>query len=772
MNNKQSRHNLAVMHWGTYQVETRQGKLTGVRPVEWDSNPSRIGESLPDAVQGASRVRRPAVREGFLKHGAASREGRGREPFVEVSWEEALELVANELLRVKREQGNTAIYGGSYGWSSAGRFHHAQGQLHRFLNFFGGYTGSTNTYSIAAGERILPHILGDLDTLQRQHTPWPVLADNCELFVAIGGLPLRNAQVNGGGANDHALQHWLTTLRANGTRFINISPVQNDLAGVPDADWLAIKPGSDTALLLAVCHVLIAEALYDRTFVDSHTVGFAPFRDYLFGKGDGVTKSPEWAALRTGLSAECIRQLARDMAKHRTMVNIAWSVQRARQGEQTFWATVATTALLGQIGTPGGGLGFGYASTNLAGAHRRVFSGPRLPQGRNPVTDKIPVARIADMLLSPGEPYEFDGQTLRYPDIRFVYWAGGNVFHHHQDLNKLIRAWRRPEAVVVHEQYWTAQAKFADIVLPATTSLEREDIGSASNDGFMIAMRQHIPAFAEAQDDYAIFSALASRLGFGEAFSEGRTPHEWLRVMYDESRPRAADEGISLPEFDDFWQEGMLEYARPEAPHILLKAFRDGPHTHPLTTPSGKIELFSQTIAGFGYEECPGYPYWHEPEAEYQQSQADKWPLHLLSSQPRSRLHSQYDHGSVSRKTKVAGREPVWIHPQDAASRGIHDGDVVKIFNARGALLAGAKLSESIRSGVVQMSTGAWYDPINGQDAQPLDKHGNPNVLTEDRGSSRLGQGSSAQSCQVEIEKFVGTPPEVTAWQPPVFVTR
>ncbi|MDU4355482.1 molybdopterin-dependent oxidoreductase [Phytobacter diazotrophicus] len=762
---------LAVMHWGTYRVTTDDGKLTAVSPVAWDSNPSRIGQSLPGAVQGTSRVRRPAVREGFLKGGAASREGRGREPFVEVSWEQALTLVADELTRVKGEQGNAAIYGGSYGWSSAGRFHHAQSQLHRFLNLFGGYTGSTNTYSIAAGERILPHILGDLDTLQRQHTHWPVLAEHCQLFVAIGGLPLRNAQVNGGGANDHALQHWLQTLRRNGTRFINISPVQNDLSAVPDADWLAVKPGSDTALLLALCQVLIADALYDQAFVDSHTVGFAPYRDYLFGRGDGVVKSPEWAESRTGLAAGVIRQLAHEMARHRTMINIAWSVQRARQGEQTFWATVALTALLGQIGTPGGGLGFGYASTNLAGADRRVFSGPRLPQGRNPVEGKIPVARFSDMLLHPGEPYEFDGQTHLYPDIRFVYWAGGNVFHHHQDLNKLVRAWRRPETILVHEQYWTAQAKFADIVLPATTSLEREDIGSASNDGFMIAMRQHIAPFADARDDYAIFSGLAARLGFGEAYTEGRDARAWLEEMYEQSRPRAEADGIALPAFDAFWQQGVLEFSRPVRPQILLKDFRDDPLNAPLATPSGKIELFSQTIADFGYEECPGHPYWHEPEAQYQQAVAREWPLHLLSSQPRTRLHSQYDHGSVSRETKIAGREPLWMHPYDAAERDIHDGEVVKVFNTRGALLAGVKLSEAIRPGVVQMSTGAWYDPQNTEDAQPLDKHGNPNVLTEDRGSSRLGQGCSAQSCRVDVVKFEGPLPAITAWEPPVFVT-
>lgn len=164
---------------------------------------------------------------------------------------------------------------------------------------------------------------------------------------------------------------------------------------------------------------------------------------------------------------------------------------------------------------------------------------------------------------------------------------------------------RRPETVVVHEQYWTAQAKFSDIVLPATTSLEREDIGSGGHDGFMIAMSAQIPPVGEARDDYAIFCDLADRLGFGEAFSEGRDAGQWLRHLYEESRPRAQEEGIALPSFDDFWQQGVLEYSAPERPQIFLADFRADPQRYPLSTPSGKIELFSATVAGFGYRECP-----------------------------------------------------------------------------------------------------------------------------------------------------------------------
>ncbi|VTO20711.1 biotin sulfoxide reductase [Klebsiella variicola] len=286
----------------------------------------------------------------------------------------------------------------------------------------------------------------------------------------------------------------------------------------------------------------------------------------------------------------------------------------------------------------------------------------------------------------------------------------------------------------------------------------------------MIAMSAQIPPVGEARDDYAIFHDLADRLGFGEQFSEGRDAGQWLRHLYEESRPRAQEEGIALPSFEDFWQQGVLEYSAPERPQIFLADFRADPQRYPLSTPSGKIELFSATVAGFGYRECPGHPWWDEQEAARQRQEAARWPLHLLSSQPRARLHSQYDHGSVSRATKIQGREPLWMHPSDAQARDIREGSVVKVYNDRGAILAGVHLSEQILPGVVQMSTGAWYDPLDPNEKGTLDKHGNPNVLTEDRGSSRLGQGCSAQSCWVEIAPWREELPPITAFDPPRFI--
>jgi biotin/methionine sulfoxide reductase len=760
---------LTSTHWGTYRANFAGGKLVGLDPVPWDPNPSPIGQSILEGIRAPCRVLRPAVREGFLKRRSASRELRGTEPFVEVSWEQATRLVADELQRVRQLHGNSAIFGGSYGWSSAGRFHHAQSQIHRFLNSIGGYSFLKDNYSNAAAIRVLPHVVGRMDVLRDNQTTWRSLLEHCDLFVAFGGLPVRNTQVHSGGANSHEAPDAVRALSTRGVQFVNISPVRHDLDIVPNAAWMPIRPGSDTALILALCHVLITEGRFDRSFVDRYTVGFDRFAAYVEGHTDGQPKSCEWAAGLTDLDASEIRELAIRMSSKRTMINMAWALQRAVQGEQPFWALVALASLLGQIGTPGGGFGVGYSCMNDIGAGRSLFSGPRLPQGENPVRSFIPAARFGDMLRNPGASFSFDGADYIYPDIRMVYWAGGNAFHHHQDINRLIDAWRKPETIVVHEQFWTAQAKFADIVLPATASVERVDIGSSSGDGFMIAMKQLARPPGQSRDDYATFAEIASHLGRENAFTERRAVMEWLRFLYEESRARATASEITLPDFDTFWDIGHIEYPRQRPSEAMLEDFRADPEVNRLSTPSGRIELYSEKVASFGYEECPGYPFWKSHEESLGSKRAETYPLHMLTNQPATRLHSQFDHGKVSKASKVSEREPITINSADAKDRGIGDGDVVKVFNDRGAMLAGAVLSDGIRRGVVQVATGAWYDPVERGAVASLDKHGNPNVLSLDAGTSRLAQGSVGQTTLVEIQKWQGEIPAITAFDPPRF---
>jgi len=605
---------LTSTHWGVYDVTVEAGRITRIAPFERDPDPSPIGQSLADAVTGPTRVRHPAVRKSYLEGGpGAAPERRGAEPFVKIGWDEALALAAAELRRVKTQFGNASIFAGSYGWSSAGRFHHAQSQVHRFMNAIGGYVAHVGTYSLGAARTLLPHIVMDMDALRAQHTAWAQLERHCQLLVAFGGIPGKNTQVNSGGISQHEARPALKGLAGAGVRFVNVSPLRDDLDAALGVEWIPLRPNTDTAFMLGIAHTLIAEGRHDPAFFERYCEGFEPFRRYVMGEADGVPKNAQWAARICEVPAESIVALARRMAANRTMISVAWSLQRGDHGEQPYWMGIALACLLGQIGTPGGGIALAYGPVGIEGANAHPFSGPVLPQGQNAVKTPIPVARISDMLENPGGRYEFNGKVCSYPDIRLIYWAGGNPFHHHQDLNRLIRAWRKPETIIVNEQYWNPGAKMADIVLPATTMLERDDIGSTSRDRFMIAMKRAIEPVGEARDDYEIFSALAERLGAKEQFTESRSAAAWLRHLYDEARVRARKFDLSLPGFEAFWAEGYVEMPPPDEPPVMLGAYRADPGANRLPTPSGKIEIFSSTIASFGYDDCIGHPAWYEP---------------------------------------------------------------------------------------------------------------------------------------------------------------
>jgi len=759
-------------HWGLFTAEVEDGRLVGVEPFGKDPHPSRIIETMPSAVHADCRIERPMVRKGWLERGPGSDgAGRGVEPFVAVAWDEALDLLAGELARVRSTHGNRAIYGAS-GWSSAGRFHAAESQLRRFLNKFGGHISQVTNYSFGAASVIVPRIVGGMDSVSGPITAWQTLARHARLMVTFGGLSPKNAQVNKDGVACHDTADWLQKMRESGCAFVNISPLRDDVADGLGAEWLAIRPNTDVALMLGLMHTLHEEGLHDADFLARYCTGFERFRAYLTGESDGVAKSADWAAAITEIGADTIRALARRMASMRTMISMSWSVQRADHGEQPCWATIALAAMLGQIGLPGGGFGIGYSANGKRGSARANLPLPTLPRGPNAVDAYIPAARVADMLLNPGAEYDFNGERLTYPDIRLIYWCGGNPFHKQQDINRLLAAWQKPETIVIHEPWWTAAARRADIVLPCATTLERNDIGAAISDRFWFAMEKAIDPVGEARTDYDIYAALAGRLGFADSFTEGRDEMGWLRHLYDVARQQAAKRCHELPDFDDFWAAGHIEFPEPEDPPVLFAGFREDPDANPLRTPSGKIEIFSETIAGFGYDDCPGHPAWLEPAEWLGAEAARAFPLHMISNQPANRLHSQLDCGAVSRGDKVAGREPVWINPADAAQRGIGDGDVVRLHNARGACLAGARLSEAVRPGVVMLSTGAWYDPLDAGAPGSLDRHGNPNVLTRDAGSSKLAQSCAAQTALVEVERYDDAPPPITVFAPPVFASR
>ncbi len=752
-------------HWGVFSAAWHNGRVQ-VAPHPGDPDPNPLIDNFTNAVNHQVRVTQPMVRRGWLERGPGPDPQRGLDSFVPMSWDEVLDRIAAELSRVQQSHGPEGIFGGSYGWSSAGRFHHAQSQVHRFLNTsVGGYVRSVNSYSAGASGVILPHILGSMDDVARRNVTWDQIVEHSDVVLSFGGMALKNSRVASGGISRHTERESMRLAAARGCQFISVSPLRSDMPTESNATWLAARAATDTALMLGLAHTLVMDGSHDTAYLEKYCDGWDVFEDYLMGRSDGQPKTAAWASEICELPEPQILSLARMLPGKRVLITVAHSLQRSQHGEQPVWMGAVLAAMLGQIGLPGGG--YAYALGTLAHYGKRMNAAPvaALPQGMNGVKTFIPVARIVDMLLNPGQPYDYNGQRLTYPDIRLAYWAGGNPFHHHQDLQRLAQGFRRLDTFIVHEIAWTATARHADIVLPCTMTLEREDIGAAATDPLMVAMRRIVPPNGMARDDYDIFADLATRMGTRQAFTEGRTSGEWLRHLYERTRKALQDQGREAPDFDTFWQRGEITLPQQADDGGILRAFYDDPTGKPLPTPSGKIQISSKVIAGFGYADCPGHPAWL-PMTE---APDERHPLFLVANQPASRLHSQLDFGAHSVSQKKQGREVCTINPGDAASRHIAQGDFVRLFNARGACLAVASLSDSVMPGVVQLATGAWYDPLHDQQdphALPFCGHGNPNVLTRDIGTSSLAQGCSGQLTAIQIERYDDHPPPVRAFRP------
>lgn len=748
-------------HWGAFQADVWDGRLVGTAPFDGDPDPSDLNTVWPEMVYSPLRVGMPAVRKGWLDGDGGAR--RGEDGYVEMPWDEALDLAAAEMKRIRAEHGDASVFGGSYGWSSAGRVHHARTLLHRFLNVTGGFTGQVTNYSYGAAMAFIPRIVGQAEGMTGTTTSFSAIARNAEILLAFGGLPAKNWEMQSGGFGLHAYPGHMKALADNGVDVLVVSPFKGDSPDFSPARWQPIRPNTDAALVLAMIRLLVVWDRHDRAFLDRYTVGFDRLLAYLDGETDGIAKTPEWAAAITGIDAARIEELTRSLVGRRVMMTATWGVQRARHGEQPYWAIIALACALGQVGLEGLGYSFGHGSMNGMGNDAYATPLVGIPAGTNKVGISIPVARVADLLLQPGETLRFNGAEIVYPDIRMVYWAGGNPFHHHQDLNRLQQAFRRPDTVIVNEQYWTSTARHADFVFPATTALERNDLGGSSRDPVILSMNKAIEPVGGARDDFDIFAGLAERLGAGEAFTEGRTADEWLRRSWDAIRERLARRGIDSPDFEGFRQAGR--FTMPDnAPSVTQFAgFRADPGAAPLGTPSGLIELFSADVAAMNDPQQPGHPVWNDPEEWLGASLAQTYPLHLLTPQPARRLHGQMDASSLSRANKRNGRERLRMNAEDALARGIAEGDIVRIFNARGACFASAELRHDVMRGVVLLPTGATFDP----DGSGADRNSNPNVLTRDVGTSELGQGCAAQSCLVEVELHTGHLPELTIYSPP-----
>ncbi|MDB1124366.1 trimethylamine-N-oxide reductase 2 [Vibrio algarum] len=771
---------LTAGRMGAMIAEVKDGKLISTKGALAKTVPNSLQTTGPDQVHTNARIKYPMVRKSYLDNPTDPKGMRGDDDYVRVSWDEAYKLIHEQHMRIRESNGPESVFAGSYGWRSSGVLHKAQTLLQRYMSMAGGYSGHLGDYSTGASQVIMPHVMGSIEVYEQQ-TTHPVVLEHSNVVVLWGLNPMNTLKIAWSSTDESGIE-FFHQLKKSGKTIICIDPIRSETIEFfgDKAQWIAPNPMTDVAMMMGVAHSLVSNNKHDKAFLEKYTTGYDKFEAYLLGKEDGIEKTPEWAEKITGVPAKQMEVLADIFSKNTTMLMSGWGVQRQQYGEQRHWMLATLASMLGQIGQAGGGFGLSYHYSNGGNPTRDAGVLPAIsstPGGSSSAgndwavsgaVNAFPVARIVEALENPNQTYQHNGKELTFPDVKMIWWAGGGNFTHHQDTNRLIKAWQKPELVVISEIYWTAAAKHADIVLPITTSFERNDMtmtGDYSNQ-HLIPMKQAVPPQGEARNDFDVFADLAELIkpGGRDVYTEGKTEMDWLKGFYETAQKGGRSARVRMPNFGQFWDANELiemKFNKKAAQFVRHADFRKDPVMNPLGTPSGKIEIYSKTIEKYGLDDCPAHPTWLEP-TEWRGSAKDD-ELQLMTAHAAHRLHSQFNYAKLREEYAVQNREPITINTEDAKSRGIKNGDLVRAFNARGQVLVGALVTDGIKQGSVCIHEGGWPDLDR---KTGLCKNGGANVLTSDIPTSRLANGCAGNSALVKIEKYTGDVPNLTAFTP------
>ena len=632
------------------------------------------GFQMARALYAPDRIKKPLIR--------IDPQSRGKGlvgQFREAEWPEALDLVARRLAEVKTKYGSEAILhlGGS--GSCRGALHNTHLLTVRFLSLLGGYTETYYNYSTAAAHFATPFVLGtqqagiDAGTLQFSN------------LILLWGANIAATRLG------CEMETRIRQAKARGIEIIVIDPRASSSVSRLGTEWIPTRPGTDTALMMAVLYVLLEENLVDRDFVQKYSAGFDKLERHVLGRAGGEAKTPRWAEAICGTPAETIIRLARQYGgAHPTALIPGPSIQRTIGGEEAIRMAIALQTATGNLGILGGSSG---ALTWGRLPHPRMGS---LPVPPNPVSASVPVYRWPDAIL--------EGKRGGYPsDIKAIYNVGSNFVVQGSDVHKNIRAFESAEFSVCHDYVLTPTARYCDVVLPTTTFLERDDIVFPAGGNFLLFSNQAVSPLPEAKNDYDIFCELADRLGFLAEFSEDKSAEAWLESF-------AADSEV--PDYDEFKRSGI--YMGADQLRVGLADFITDPQAHPLNTPSGRVQLSSAAYAKTGYAAIP--------ECRIMPATAEH-PLYLVTPHPTFRIHSQYDNIPWFKKRQP---QALWINPADAAQRDVKDGQQVLINSPQGKVRVAARVTKEIMPGVVCLPEGAWLS----FDSKGIDTAGSVNVLT------------------------------------------
>jgi anaerobic dimethyl sulfoxide reductase subunit A len=672
--------------------------------VKISTDPRKWTPEMPPlhaCVRGFGQVERMNHPDRVL-HPLRRKGPRGAGEWERISWDEALDETARQLTRVRETYGPAAVLDCSRSGNTA--MLHNRAMVQRLLYKSGGCTDLWSNLSAEAevfGVRETFGQKADYKSAGRE----PIDYVNSRLIVMWGWSP-------GDGTFGTGTLQYLKRARDAGVRIVCVDPRRSKTSYELADEHIFIKPSTDTAALLAMAYVIVTENLHDQAFLDRYVQGFdeatlpasapkgASYRSYLLGLSDGLKKTPEWAAPLCGIPAGTIRRLAIEYATAKpAALHCGYAPGRTIHGEQFHRAAYSLAAITGNIGKSGGNSGVSNGATGRSGIKG-------LPPGTNPAGARVASSLLADVLER--------GRAGGYPaDIKMIYAAFGNLFNQTPNVTKTIAAIQKLEFMVVHDHFITPTARYADIILPATTFWERNDMHTpwAGGGHYAIFMNKAVEPAGECRNDFDICADLAKRLGVTD-FSD-KNEEGWLRELSKDA----------IDDFDAFRANGLARLPAPDDAVAFAREIRE-PEKYPFTTPSGKIEIYAtrlaedQNMCGLG--PIPPIPTWipDTPDPTY--------PLQLCSPKSRARTHSIHGNQPVLER---ADKDDVWVHPADAKARGIVDGQKVRVFNDRGASILPARVTDRMMKGVVSIKDGAWFTP----NADGADTHGCCNVLTGDR---------------------------------------
>lgn len=655
---------------------------------------------------------------------------RGEGKFEQITWDEAVDTIASELKRIIDTYGNESVFiPYATGVSST-----TARALPRFMNCLGGFLGCYGDYSAMQMETIVPYTLGATGFYGSTLSA----ADDAELVLAFGTSPTETRQ---GGAVSHG--DWVRMREKTGAKIIYIDPRLNDSNMGRSSEWLPINPGTDAALCSAIAYELIKNDMIDKEFLDKYCIGFdedtmpesakgqnKSYKDYIMGTGyDHVEKTPEWAAPITGINAEKIKELAHEVGTAKPLFVVqGWGPQRRSNGELNCWSIIMLPLLTGQIGLPGTNTGTREGSYSV--------SLQSIPAGKNPIKASIPVFLFTDAIDHGTEMTALNsavkGADKLNQNIKcMLNYAGNCLTNQHGNINRahdILADESKCEFIVVWETVLTDSAKYADILLPDLFRFEQvSQIGAGGDHAYMISGQPCTSPKFERKTLYDSLTLIADKLGVKEAFTEGKTQEEWIKELYEKSRAK----DTALPTYEEAMEMGVYTRKNPKGATIALEKWRQDPEANKLMTPTGKVEIYSETLAKIAETWELGEEDLISPIPVYTHGftetdiPTEEYPLHCSGFHYRGRTHSSW--GGIE-QLKEANPQEAWINPVDAEPRGIVQGDKIRVKNAFGEIELLAKVTPRVVPGVICISQGAWHDADMYGDR--VDKGGCINTLT------------------------------------------